>query len=255
MLVLAFALCCSLQLIASASTNNVVLDGRIVGGVETTIRQAPFLVSLQKYGEHWCGGSLISANFVLTAAHCFFDITDEVIIARVGSTSSKNGGQLVEVEKIICHDGFDLDVVSFDIAFLKLKTNVIFSPSVRSIKYTTSEPFPNRYVDIYGWGKESQHNMDLPENLRKARVMLLSRDMCRSKYDQDIDPIHDYNICAYTDGVDSCKSDSGGPLIADSKLAGIVSWGKGCAVKDRPGVYTSVAKFTNWIETMIKNNS
>lgn len=226
------------------------LDRRIVGGEGIQIKRTPYQVSLQDSGEHWCGGSLIGEDLVLTAAHCFDDAEIEKLEVRVGSTSSDKGGKLVKVKNYICHEDFDTDFITYDIALLRLSEKVRLTDAVKVIQLATEEASPGTVAFISGWGRTAETNSTLPTKLRGVEVALISREECSKRYPND--KIFDYNICAFTKGKDSCQSDSGGPMVINNKLVGVVSWGLGCARDMNPGVYTSVPKVMDWIETTSK---
>lgn len=217
----------------------------IVGGAKIDIRTAPYQVSVRINGEHWCGGSLIASDWVLTATHCFAEEEIETLDVRVGSTKSNEGGQLIAVKYRVEHEGFDMYDVTNDITLLKLESKVNLSNNVKTIPLAITEPVAGRKAYISGWGKTSETNSTLPINLRGVNVDLISREDCQSRFPEE--EIYNYNMCAYSKGMDSCQSDSGGPLVINKKLVGVVSWGQGCAKDNVPGVYSSVPKFRRWI--------
>lgn len=234
----------------TVAVRKTATDVGIVGGDKINIKRAPYQVSVQLNGEHWCGGSLIASDWVLTATHCFADEVIDTLEVRVGSTTSNEGGQLIPVKYRIEHEGFNMDLVSNDITLLKLAQRVSLSNFAKIIPLAVAEPAPRLKGYISGWGKTSEDNNTLPINLRGVYVDMISREECRKRFQED--EIFDYNICAFSKGKDSCQSDSGGPLVVNGKLVGVVSWGIGCGNGKNPGVYSSVPKFSRWIKKAMK---
>ncbi|KAK1122606.1 hypothetical protein K0M31_009050 [Melipona bicolor] len=225
------------------------MDGRIVGGETTTIYAAPYQVSLQENGRHFCGGSIISKHWVLTAGHCATRATSTYRI-RAGSTTVHSGGSLHRVKKVIRHKSYSRPkgVPVNDIALLHIEGSFkldkstkpvpLFSGSVASLK--------GKYALVTGWGTTKSGH---PEKLHKVSVPMVSTSSCKKSY-HDYGGIPKGEICAGVakGGKDSCQGDSGGPLVVGGKLVGIVSWGKGCGTPHYPGVYTDVSYYRKWIK-------
>lgn len=224
------------------------LDGRIVGGDPIGISKAPHQVSIQKFHDHSCGGSLIADNWVLSAAHCFRYNTP--VKVRVGSSFYDQGGQLIEATKIIKHEDFDSESLANDIALVKLSKKVKLSDSVQIVSLATKDDVQGTRAYLSGWGFTNDTSKVLPKVLHGVEVAVISRALCR-RHHLGI-TVFDNNVCAFALGKDSCQGDSGGPMITNGKLCGIVSWGVGCG--SSPGVYTSVPAFSDWIKTNMEKN-
>ncbi|XP_072301353.1 transmembrane protease serine 3 [Eucyclogobius newberryi] len=227
---------------------------RIVGGNMSKPGQFPWQVSLQYQGKHICGGSIITSQWVLTAAHCvygFANAADWGVYAGITELPGY-GGQAMAVERIIYHARYK-DKLDHDVALMKLHTHLVFNGSVEPIC------LPNHgqvYKEgtmcwISGWGA-TDNGGESSELLRYALVPLISTKECTQP---DVYPglISAGMICAgYLEGgVDSCQGDSGGPLACEDsslwKLVGTTSWGIGCADRNRPGVYTRITESLSWI--------
>jgi trypsin len=225
-------------------------DGKIVGGLEINIELAPYQISLQDRGFHICGGSIISENFVLTAAHCTHGNSAKSLKIRAGSDKYRSGGVLIQVEEIIQHEDFNYQIIDFDFSLLKLDQSLEFSEKIRSIAL----PEQNEVVEddtlcfVTGWGN-TQNVQESREKLRAAFVPSVNQTSCTEAY-ESFGGITDQMICAgFRRGqVDACQGDSGGPLVAEKKLVGVVSWGYQCALPNYPGVYSRVASVRNWID-------
>ncbi|XP_011292582.1 trypsin alpha [Musca domestica] len=256
-------------------------DGRIVGGEVTTILSYPFQVSVQHQGSHICGGSILAANIILTAAHCLeFPKAVKQYRIRAGSSSHSQGGQIMGIRRILIHEAYNLNDVNCDVALMLLSGNLSFSRQVRAIDL----PRPGAQVPsrsklfVSGWGLTSETGAISP-TLNHVAVQLLDQGECAESY-RYIADITPQMFCAGLPdgGKDSCQGDSGGPLIsyveaspstaairpkqtANSSIIttatrpiqyGIVSFGVGCAQKGYPGVYAKVAALRSWIDAKMK---
>uniref|UniRef100_T1GE17 Peptidase S1 domain-containing protein n=1 Tax=Megaselia scalaris TaxID=36166 RepID=T1GE17_MEGSC len=194
------------------------LDGRIVGGQPTTIEQYPYQVSLFRVGgSHFCGGSLVSNNIVITAAHCLQSISASQLQVRLGSTS-RSSAQDVE-----------------------------FTNSIQPIGLASVDPAPGTTAVVTGWGTVKEGGFTLPTTLQEVFVDIVSRQSCQSAYGKNYD-INASMVCAASEGKDACQGDSGGPLVANGQLVGVVSWGIGCARSAYPGVYGNVPDLLSWVQ-------
>ncbi|XP_072557340.1 transmembrane protease serine 4-like isoform X1 [Paramormyrops kingsleyae] len=254
---------CSTNAVVSLSCSdcgNSAVKDRIVGGVDAMIDEWPWQVSLQYNGQHTCGGSLLSESWVVTAAHCF---TSDRLLTRwrvvSGQTSVVSlGGSYVD--KIIVNGQYDPTSSDYDITLIHLTNPITVGVSQRPIclpPYNLNLQNGAPLV-VTGWGytKEDGH---VSNTLQKADITLIDSDTCSSAmvYSTMITP---RMLCAgfLTGNVDACQGDSGGPLTYLTEywqLAGVVSWGVGCARPGRPGVYSNVTSMLNWIYTTMEKNS
>ncbi|XP_055638364.1 CLIP domain-containing serine protease B4-like isoform X2 [Toxorhynchites rutilus septentrionalis] len=269
-----------LKLLPSAPACGVHYSNRIVGGERTEITQFPWMALVQHYDQRYdeyafhCGGSLINELYVVTAAHCIAGIPEtwKINAVRLGEWDTQNDPdceedgricyervQDIDVEKAIVHEHF-IDrktEVHNDIALLHLSRKARYSETVMPICLPLGARFASKsYVlskmFVSGWGRT--------ETERRSRYKLfvelngVTLEECRQQY--RMANINDRQICAGGEaGKDSCKGDSGGPLMdvimsngqKAYYLAGVVSFGKQCAQKDIPGVYTKVNRFSDWI--------
>ncbi|XP_075168802.1 trypsin-1-like [Haematobia irritans] len=227
------------------------LDGRIVGGFETDIKDVPFQVSLQN-GWHYCGGSLIAKRFVLTAAHCTDGDSEFYpnFNVRLGSSFSRTGGLLVKPVRIHQHHKYDGSTVDYDFSILELED---YDETVLPFELTYAKlPSGDDLADgtlltVSGWGNTKNPNED-NSVLRAVQVPKVSKDVCEKAY-SGFGVITDRMLCAGfpQGGKDSCQGDSGGPMAREGTLYGVVSWGYGCAEPNYPGVYARVSSVLPWI--------
>jgi len=239
---------------------NAEKSTRIVGGSRTG-RAFPWMVSLQRYGRHFCGGSLVAPNLVLTAAHCVedgrkpyavvlgpYDLTN--VDNEVG-VQQRSGSLSFEIVEHPEYRGF----FWFDVAFVVVDPPFVVSSPLDLIQLSESvEDEDPSLSDVYvsGWGVTSYGSGKVEEELRWVNVPLVTLDKCREQYGEYL--IREFNICAGSPGKDSCSGDSGGPLfrLSSSGVAtqiGIVSWGRGCG--SYYGVYSGVRGLADFVKGVI----
>ncbi|XP_033230809.1 trypsin 3A1-like isoform X2 [Belonocnema kinseyi] len=226
-------------------------DDRIIGGLYADIREFPYLVALIIFGKAACGGSIISEDWVLSAAHCLENrLIKKCLTIRSGSSTWPTGGTIHEATETILHEGYSANQHSVhnDIGLIKVNPKFQFNEYIcQAIPLINAgeKTEPGTLARTGGWGR-TQHDI-YPEHLFKVYVPILSRKECDSYFPS---PLPMGQICAgFKEGsFDSCDGDSGGPLSVGNLLVGIVSWGNGCGKPYAPGVYAEVAYYRNWIK-------
>lgn len=217
----------------------------IVGGTEVAEGQYPFVVSLQQ-GRHFCGGSLVAPDTVLTAAHCVEGVQPSRFTVLAGQTVlSGTNGTRHKVSSIHVHPGYEQTAVG-DVAVLKLETPVQgITPVTLLGREGASHEQAGRLFTVAGWGRLTEGGR-APDRMQHVAVPFITHAECQRQYQgrQQID--QDKELCASVPGKDSCQGDSGGPLFlqaADESWVqlGVVSWGIGCARQGSPGVYSRLA--------------
>lgn len=233
---------------------------QIIGGQNARLGDYPFIVGLLQRGNsdnqsaHFCGGSLIAARWVLTAAHCVTDDASALSVL-VGTDNLSYGGERITVRRVIRHPQFASSTMDFDVALLELSQGVL-SPRVGVLEpRDASLAQTGTLATVLGWGKRSEGGGDT-ERLQAAIVPITSAASCRSAYGSRLTA---RMVCAGLPegGVDACQGDSGGPLVVRSEAdrfwlhAGVVSWGDGCARPQRPGVYARSSALYDWISRQV----
>ncbi|XP_048450910.1 transmembrane protease serine 9-like isoform X2 [Rhincodon typus] len=226
-------------------------SSRIVGGTNSVNGEWPWQVSLQ-IKSHICGASIISDRWLISAAHCFHDSTNNPSIWRaLIGTNDVESGTVRTIETIIVHPQHRQTTNDYDIAVLKLSSPLNFAANIQPICLPSSDHVfhAGDSCIITGWGTLSFEG-SLPQILQKANVDIIADSTCRRIY-----RITERMLCAgfLTGGVDSCEGDSGGPLACMQPdgiwlLAGIVSFGFECARPNFPGVYARVTALRDWVQ-------
>ncbi|XP_075927865.1 trypsin-like [Petromyzon marinus] len=297
-------------------------EDHIVGGYECAAHSQPWQVSIN-IGYHFCGGSLISSEWVVSAAHCYKTSSSlqsytsstpspSLISVRIGEHNifeSEGTEQRIRASKGIRHPQFNSSTFDNDIMLIKLSSPATLNQYAQAIPLPSSCIGTGVMCTISGWGQTktslasyqpialSRHHWDLhaestqlssaaasaheflfphvtpnlspvsnasplppaclhtgkPAVLMCVQAPVLSDTSCRNSYPGDIT---NNMIClGYLEGgKDACKNDSGGPVVCNGQLQGIVSWGRGCALPNYPGVYTKVCNYNSWIASTMAAN-
>lgn len=230
-------------------------ENYILGGSNGDIKSFPYqaLLLADFYGETFafCGGSIISEKYILSAGHCvdFIDYYGLELTVGVGS-HKQSQVQKYKAKKYFIHE--DYDYYFTDIAIIELKNSLQFSDVIKPIQLpNANEVIPDSMMmTVSGWGlTESSYGM--VENLQYLQLPIINHAKCKSIYQPFYLDVAEWEICAGYLGVEDknvCNGDSGGPLAANNTVYGIVSWGIGCGLADYPAVYGNVVYFRNWIK-------
>uniref|UniRef100_A0A8C3HKV9 Peptidase S1 domain-containing protein n=1 Tax=Chrysemys picta bellii TaxID=8478 RepID=A0A8C3HKV9_CHRPI len=244
-----------LALLAAAAAAPQGVD-KIIGGYECSPHSQPWQVSLNT-GYHFCGGSLIADQWVLSAAHCWyyrlglgrlwgmsrgalshrsFPSPDsmQVILGDHNIQVFEHTEHLMRIETIVLHPSYDEQTLDHDIMLIKLAHQV------------------GSLCTVSGWGNILSDGCDA-KNLQCVEVPIVSDQVCERSYPGMITSTM---MCAgYPEGgKDACQGDAGGPLVCNGELQGIMSWGFGWAQKDHPSIYTKICSLLSWIKSTMAAN-
>ncbi|WP_197359211.1 S1 family peptidase, partial [Streptomyces clavuligerus] len=231
----------------------------IIGGGAVPNDKYPFMVALLMKGKgspvdrQFCGGSLLDAYTVVTAAHCVdhTDPKDIQVVAGRTVLSNTQQGQVRDVMGITVHPRYAKNY-AYDLAFIDIdwkKPITGIAPVKLPTTGTDALIKPGAKATVTGWGNTDTELPNFPDRLREVDVPILSHAECEisnSPYEKGVD------LCAGVEGKDSCQGDSGGPLFRKLKgreapiQIGVVSRGDGCAAQGAPGVYVSLSSAKLW---------
>nr|XP_034825526.1 trypsin delta-like [Maniola hyperantus] len=223
---------------------------RIVSGVNTSIAAVPWQVSLREKTYPICGGSVITAIWMLTAAHCLLRPKASELSVRLGSSWKTHGGEMYDVKESYVHPKYVRNTKVNDVGLVKLYSPLRFSARVlpiRMVARETSLP-ANQAAIVSGWGKLREEGPSATL-LQSSTIKTIAMKPClNSGLDRNsIDPASMFCAGSFIQpSPDACQGDSGGPIVSEGVLIGVVSWGLGCARGNFPGVYSRLAYPVIW---------
>ncbi|KAF5281650.1 hypothetical protein FQA39_LY17748 [Lamprigera yunnana] len=245
----------------------------IVGGSPASPGEFPFMAAIgfnTDDGVGWyCGGTLISENFVLTAAHCassrFYGDPIKIRLGDIDLTRNDDGAEYKEynIQEIKVHEQYKPPTHYHDIALIKTFSEVKFTNFIRPACLWTKYEINHNVTIATGWGRTG-YLENQSDKLLKVPLNVFDNSVCTRSYATDVSRlpsgISSSMLCAgeLAGGRDTCQGDSGGPLIVSnsrnrciSYIVGITSFGKGCGGANLPAVYTRISSYLPWIEQNI----
>lgn len=226
-------------------------ESKVLGGKECEAHSQPWQSALFQDVQLVCGAVLIADNWVITAAHC----KKPRYTVRLGDHSLHKKDK-PEQEKVVaqsiphpCYNSSS-DDHNHDLMLIRLRSPASLGPKVKPINLTDHCPRVGQKCTISGWGTVTSPQENFPDTLNCAQVEVFPLKRCEDAYPGEVS---EGMICAGdTSGADSCQGDSGGPLVCDGVLQGITSWGSDpCGQPQKPGVYTNLCRYLDWIKKTI----
>lgn len=260
-------------------------EPRIVGGNSTFEGEFPWAVSIQRHGNHHCGGVILARRWILTAAHCVrSQLVANLLVRTGGHTLSKSSGNSLMgflerdyfVDSIVMHTDFSkydnltgnqifkssANTNNADIALLKLRNDIQWNEHAWPVCFPQKEAgnFSGHDAIVIGWGKLNEKSDDFSNELQKVKLNIIDNKLCQNWFRQAGREmaINERIICAgfKAGGKDACHGDSGGPLLSKVNgqyvVVGVVSTGIGCARPLLPGLYSRVSSYVDWIEKHVQ---
>ncbi|CAG7820628.1 unnamed protein product [Allacma fusca] len=230
----------------------------IVGGVPATPHAFPYQVSLQVRPcwncnwRHFCGGSIVAPDKVVTAAHCLVGKDPGSIRVIAGEHclfKTELTEQNVTVLAAISHPDFNYNTGDYDYAVLRLASPLRLNEYVETISLASSGSEPSGNCTNTGWGNSNATHPVFPDVLHVVTLPIVPRPICAVNYENSPFKITERMVCAGDVGKGSCHGDSGGPLACNNTLTGIVSWGKNpCGQSNSPTVFANIAAMRSWLD-------
>lgn len=247
---------------ASCGLKGASVGTQIVGGEDADQCEWKWQVGLTRSSSPslpFCGGMLISDEWVLTAAHCCSEPNFYVVAGDWKPKTTSGYVQKIYAAEVWRHPAYSSSPTSHDFALVKLSSPVTFSDCVGSVCLPTEDVAPGSRCWITGWGT-LQAGGSQPNTLQEVNVDIISNADCVNKFGYSSSQIDDSMICAQGrnaagEVTDACQGDSGGPLVCESggswAIYGATSWGRGCAGANYPGIWARVFYVSDWIDAVM----
>ncbi|XP_035997568.1 mast cell protease 8-like [Fundulus heteroclitus] len=226
----------------------------IIHGEKAPNNSMLYMVSVQNFWRHVCGGFLVSEDYVVTAAHCTEGKPDRVLL---GSQNLRTENMTMKIESKCTFPNYTSVEHGDDLMLLKLSGKAPLGNGLKTIPLASPETKlrENQICSVAGWGGTGKDRF--VNDLRVVNVSIINPELCQKKWEIKVPP---NVICAggYPMNKGFCQGDSGGPLVCDGIAVGVVSFNRMinnnsiCNYPDVPNIYTDVSKYVPWINNILK---
>lgn len=241
---------------------------RVVGGKSAKPNSWPWQVEILNATsmQHWCGGSIIHPQYIITAGHCvdnFSPVNKQIRLGEHNNKRLEGYEEIMQAAETFVHPGYvrgsDDSPGDYDIGIIRLNKPAMFYDRVGAVCLPdeTATYTPGEECFVTGWGRERENGTVFSDVLNEVQVPLVSHETC-NKNESYKGAINEHFLCAGypAGGMDACFGDSGGPLVCQDEagrwvVRGSVSWGVGCARPDKYGVYLDLQRMLPYIESTI----
>ncbi|KAF2889857.1 hypothetical protein ILUMI_16316, partial [Ignelater luminosus] len=233
---------------------------RIVGGAPALRYEFPHQIAIHMNNQHICGGSILTAQWVVTAGHCIVGSANQMVVyaGMLNQRENHPDVQALRVSRIVVHPAYPGGVAPNDIALMQLASSLRWTQAVQPISLPREHEEFTGLAWVSGWGYLSSANPVTPTALQKLNMRIWTYSQCANNLNALIGtsyPLDDTMICLggpITGRETVCQGDSGGPVVQNGKLLGVASWTlTPCGTYAAPSVYTKVSKFVTFIRQYV----